>query len=495
MKALHPRAAPNNSLLQPWQAASWIWLPSGIDQQEPPGDCAFRTTYVPSGPSRAAVSANVLITADDYFTLFVNGQEIGGTRTPANDGQTVWATAIGYAVTLNTKGVAPVVFAVRATNAAQGAAGLLVAIQLNLADGSTATISTGTSNWRATNDIPQNFASPDANDSGWSSTAVIEKNGGDAPWGGVVVPSDLTTVALKPAPAPSGTTKSNTPNGPTTAPQGTTIIVATTVVTGADGSTHTITSTSTNTSPSATQDAGGVPQLTPLVLKPPSHATENGGTSTSTLAGGAGAANGGTASAQSKPPVGAIVGGIIGGLVLFLLLLALLLHHRKRSHGAFTPAAASESMHQIRTAATIAPSSARSPSSAPSPLTTPSSLVPHLQPTPFTLRVQNDDGLRSTSHHEKAGIITPKWEPYGGARTPEHERTTGELGVTMSRLHELAEELNRGLAEQGPDTPRLMLVSGRDAGLVGAGSTEGSVRDQGWESEMGPPAYDGRRGP
>lgn len=499
---IQSRAAPNSALVQQWQDASWIWLSDGTDLNVPSGDWAFRTTYTPPS-GRAAVSANILITADDYFLLYINGQQIGGTRTPANNGQTVWATALGYSVTLNTNGATPVIFAVLATNGGSGtAAGLLVAIQITLADGSTATVSTGRSGWRATGNIPQNFEQPGTSDSGWATPVTIEKNAGNAPWGVVQLPGDLANVALKAAaPPPSQNTVgpgTSQPNGGvsttggsqgTSPPAGGGVVTTILTTTGVDG--NTITSTRTSTDLNTSNGVSSGTQLTPTSTK-----LGLTSSSSSTLTPGAGAANTQNSS-QSKTLVAVIAGVTVGGVILLVLLLLLLLFCLKRRRGAVPPAASISDRDEILTAATIAPSAA-----ALSPSSGASSPEPMQHIEPFVLQSRHDDGLRSKSHYEKSGQI------WGNVRNTNHDRSpstssgatsgvqtqNGELGVTMSRLHELAEELNRGLAERGPNTPRLMLVSGRDAELIATNSTSGSVyHGHGRHDSAELPPYEGRR--
>ncbi|GLB45069.1 hypothetical protein LshimejAT787_1901470 [Lyophyllum shimeji] len=471
---VHSRATPNSALIQQWQDASWIWLSDGTNPNVPGGDWAFRTTYAPPS-SLTAVSANILITADDYFTLYINGQQIGGTRTPANDGKTVWASAVGYSVTLNANRGSPAVFGVLVTNNANSAAGLLVAIQLTLSDGSSATMSTGRTGWRATGSIPQNFEQPGTDDSGWQTPVVIEKNAGSAPWGVVQLPGDMTGVTLNSAapqtPANTGGGAASTSNGAggpsaTGSPQGTSQVagggVATTVLitTGADGSTITSTRTSTISQSS----------------------------STSTITAGAGAANAGTGT-HSKTPVGVIAGATVGGVVFLMLLLALLLLLLKRRRAA-TPVSLAAPDHERSTFLTAA-------TGAPSPgFLSPSSGLSSPDPTgriePFVLQSQQDDGLRSNTHYEKSGTIWGNLSDHhdrspslsSSSVPPQMMQMTGGLGVTMDRLHELAEELNRGLAERGgPNTPRLMVVA--------ADSTSGSVYHGRHESVALPP-YEGR---
>jgi len=234
----------------------------------------------------------------------------------------------------------------------------------------------------------------------------------------------------------------------------------------------------------------------------PSTSLQNMSTSTSavsTSAANTSAAIAGT-SAQPKTPVAVISGATVGGVILLSLLLALLLLYLKRRHrAAVPPPIPTSNNNQTLTAATLAASPA---ALSPSPVSSPQ---PGRHVEPFLLQTPNDDGLRTETYYEKNGQIQ------GDVRNTHSDHSVssgvtssapiqtqtqmqaGELGVTINRLHELAEKLNRGLAEQGPSTPRLMLVSGRDAELLMANWANGNV-DHGHERDdsMMLPPYEGR---
>ncbi|KAG6918731.1 hypothetical protein DXG01_012216 [Tephrocybe rancida] len=175
-----------DALATSFRAASWIWTSETGAPNAPAGDRAFRKTYTsPSG--KTAVSALVLLTVDDQFTFYVNGNPLGSSPTT----QDIWKTSQKFSTSLNPNSN---LFAVRATNLADvstggsGPAGLLAAIQITFSDGTTAII-TSDASWRSIKTIPSNFQSPSLDDSSWAAASVITQYG-SGPWGtSVALPS------------------------------------------------------------------------------------------------------------------------------------------------------------------------------------------------------------------------------------------------------------------------------------------------------------------
>lgn len=152
--------------------SSWIWTPEETRPEAPAEDRAFRTTRV-SPPGREAVSAEVVITADDSFDLVVNGRRIGRTEGATNE----WQQSRRYDVDL-----APDrnVFAVRTTNGPGSPAGLIARVRVRYADGGTDVFGTDAT-WRAVKQIPAGWSEPTLDDSSWD-TAVVQATYGAAPW-------------------------------------------------------------------------------------------------------------------------------------------------------------------------------------------------------------------------------------------------------------------------------------------------------------------------
>jgi len=157
--------------------ASWIWTPEATNPP-PPEDRAFRTTRVtPAG--KTATNAEILITADDSFRLWVNGRELGSSSGANNE----WQQSRQFETALEPDRN---IFAVRTTNGPGSPAGLIAAVRLRYADGTTSTFATGT-DWKASKTFPADFWEPGFDDSGWGPAAQLATYGG-GPWGNNVRP-------------------------------------------------------------------------------------------------------------------------------------------------------------------------------------------------------------------------------------------------------------------------------------------------------------------
>ncbi|KAG6914422.1 hypothetical protein DXG01_000466 [Tephrocybe rancida] len=210
----------HDPLASTFRLASWIWTLEANKLNAPAGDRAFRRTYTPPG-NLSSVSADVIMTVDDCFSLYVDGTFIGE--------KIGWETAQRFNVTLKP---GPTVFAVRGTNLSLGPAGLLTAIEITHSDG-TAAVLTSDDSWRATQGIPSSFEQPQTDDSIWPAASAIEKFG-VSPWFSIVaVPVPVTTPTV--------------PSAPTT----------TTTISGA-GSTATSAIGTSSPPPTATNPAGAI---------------------------------------------------------------------------------------------------------------------------------------------------------------------------------------------------------------------------------------------
>ncbi|MDT5042081.1 MAG: alpha-L-rhamnosidase, partial [Actinoplanes sp.] len=110
--------------------ADWIWYPEGNPADSAPaGGRFFRRTF--DLPPDAQVStAQLQMTADDNFTLYVNGTKVASSPDIANSWSTATIVDIASYLRPGTN-----VLAVQATNTFQGPAGLLGSLHI---DGSTA---------------------------------------------------------------------------------------------------------------------------------------------------------------------------------------------------------------------------------------------------------------------------------------------------------------------------------------------------------------------
>jgi alpha-L-rhamnosidase len=164
--------------------ASWIWT-AGADA--PGVDRAFRTSQV-SPAGKTATRAEILVTADDAYELWVNGTEVGATEAAENSWQQSHFHTIALAPGRN-------VFAARVPNGADSPGAFIAVVRVSYADGTTSVFTTG-AGWKASADVPDGFASPGFDDSGWGN-AVELATYGSGPWGGNVRPPTRT-----PRPAP-----------------------------------------------------------------------------------------------------------------------------------------------------------------------------------------------------------------------------------------------------------------------------------------------------
>jgi len=110
------------------------------------------------------------MTADDRFTLYLNGRELGSDGT--------WNLVTQYAVEAHLKPGLNVI-AVRASNGS-GPCGVILAMRIRLASGKTVEIRSD-KQWRTHDAGQPNWTSTDFDDSAWDEAVVVGKEG-DAPW-------------------------------------------------------------------------------------------------------------------------------------------------------------------------------------------------------------------------------------------------------------------------------------------------------------------------
>ena len=157
--------------------ASWIWTPESTSPP-PAEDRAFRSTRTtPAGTT--ATGAEILITADDSFRLWVNGRLLGSSSGAENEWQQSRRFETAVEPDRN-------VFAVQTTNGPGSPAGLIARVRMRYADGTTSEFATG-ADWKASKIFPADFWQPAFDDSGWGTAAQLATYG-DGPWGRNVRP-------------------------------------------------------------------------------------------------------------------------------------------------------------------------------------------------------------------------------------------------------------------------------------------------------------------
>ncbi|GLY93797.1 family 78 glycoside hydrolase catalytic domain [Actinoplanes sp. NBRC 103695] len=149
-----------------FEGASWIWHPEGdAASSVPAGTRYFRRTFdLPAGASELQV------TADDAFTLYVNGRE--AVRSPAV--ADAWRTASIVDVSALLRPGANVI-AVVAVNTNAGPAGLLVKLEDLVTDG----------RWKSADAAAPGWEQPGFDDTAWPAARVAAAYG-SGPWGSSV---------------------------------------------------------------------------------------------------------------------------------------------------------------------------------------------------------------------------------------------------------------------------------------------------------------------
>jgi alpha-L-rhamnosidase len=151
---------------------NWIWYPEGDPASSAPtGTRFFRRSF--NLPAGAHVEhALALLTVDDAFDLYVNGQHVGA----AADWRVVQSVDLGAHLAAGANTVA-----IAAQNGTS-AASVLVQLQITLADG-TQTVISGDSAWKTWNgSAPSGWQMPGFDDSSWVAAQVTAPLGG-GPWG------------------------------------------------------------------------------------------------------------------------------------------------------------------------------------------------------------------------------------------------------------------------------------------------------------------------
>ncbi|KAA1420726.1 Bacterial alpha-L-rhamnosidase [Mumia zhuanghuii] len=167
--------------------ASWIWSSDATTGGAPGEPRAFRRAWdAPEG--KTATSAEVLITADDSFRVWLNGELLGETQGAENE----WQQSHLYKAALKPDRN---VIAVRTTNGAGSPGGLLAKVRTTWSDGTTS-VATTDATWKVSKLIPAGFEAPGFDDSAWETAKVLAPYG-SGQWGNGVRPPKGKT-----APAP-----------------------------------------------------------------------------------------------------------------------------------------------------------------------------------------------------------------------------------------------------------------------------------------------------
>ncbi|KAF5379138.1 hypothetical protein D9615_006086 [Tricholomella constricta] len=416
--------------------SQWVWTLEHNLPYAPAEDRAFRRTYAPpSGVS--AISADILITADNGFTLYINGHLIGS--------HADWLTAQRYHVSLYS---GTNVFAIHTSNnlnveGEDSTAGLLVAIQIAHSDGSTVTL-VSDKGWRATKIVPVNFETPTFDDSAWGSAVGFAGNG-TGPWLNYVkLPTVVTTVnlpsptssPLPSSPSPSTSSDITSSSSPATSPSQSSPTAE--ISTGSD-------KVGIN-NPSVTQDT---------IL--PSSTTSSDPIDPTLLP-----SDNSDSSSTSKPSAaGPIAGGIVGGIVILILLIIIVLYRKRLfKHTTDKTEADPPAGDTVSEPFTVRPFT----SLAPSPDFSGSFTGQHK-----SILSERKHELSSglAVNHQRLSDFVPVSHPQGHDGGSGAAMVGGEaLRNRMQRLEELVTALNRQLVETGESSPSVADLRGRIAELT-----------------------------
>ena len=164
----------------------WVWAPT--DDTPAAGPCYLRGTFLLDGVK--VKSAEIDITADNLFALYVNGSFAGqGHSSPDS-----WNQAVRLDVTAMLK-AGKNVLAIEAINTAPGPAGVILKLVAELADGRRVTLTTNP-DWLVTDKEVKDWQQAGFDDTHWWQVKVLGPYG-SAPWGKFA--GNLASVPLRKA--------------------------------------------------------------------------------------------------------------------------------------------------------------------------------------------------------------------------------------------------------------------------------------------------------
>jgi alpha-L-rhamnosidase len=177
----------------------WIWLPltAGQTMMDYSGGIGWFRAPVTLPDNAKVNSAEILVTADNLYTLYVNGQSVGQSDTDPN----AWNRPRRFDVAGRLVPGRNVV-AVEAVNTAPGPAGLALKLAVGLADGQHVVLASDGS-WLCSERESAGWQGAEFDDKGWRPAADAGQVG-VAPWGQLAVPADLQSADAPFAPQRAG---------------------------------------------------------------------------------------------------------------------------------------------------------------------------------------------------------------------------------------------------------------------------------------------------
>jgi len=161
-----------------FSGAKWIWCPFeiGMTLQSLPASVNYFRADVTLPEEATVESAEVLITADNLFALYLNGHSVGESEVD----NSAWQRPKRYEVaSLLVSGRN--VIGVEAVNTLPGPGGLLVKLAVQLRDGRRVTRASDAT-WRYSDQERLSWQHPDFDDTRWSPAGVVGEWGA-GPWG------------------------------------------------------------------------------------------------------------------------------------------------------------------------------------------------------------------------------------------------------------------------------------------------------------------------
>ncbi|MFD3456231.1 family 78 glycoside hydrolase catalytic domain [Streptomyces sp. NPDC058691] len=155
--------------------ANWIWYPEGDPADSAPAGTRYmRRTF--DVPAQAQISsAEMQLTADDRFTLWVNGTQVASSPPVADSWRTAGVVDIAPYLHSGSN-----VLAVEATNTNQGPAGMLASLHFQ-GTGSPADLVTD-DDWKAGGSAADGWEQPGYDDAAWPNAREAARYGA-GPWG------------------------------------------------------------------------------------------------------------------------------------------------------------------------------------------------------------------------------------------------------------------------------------------------------------------------
>ncbi len=156
--------------------ARWIWFPEGNPVENAPAATRYFRSVVNVPADVALTAAKLSLTADDQWTVWFNGKELGKSGTD----EFAWRQLHTFDVQKLLK-AGPNVIAIEAKNAKEGPAGVLAKLTIESPQWGNKTFTSG-ADWKASQTPASDWQNAAFNDANWQNTKAGAPYG-SAPWG------------------------------------------------------------------------------------------------------------------------------------------------------------------------------------------------------------------------------------------------------------------------------------------------------------------------